>query len=424
MDKVSFDTLEQCEITIIGRGGKQIPVKDQVVSLALYEDIFEPLMMCEVSINDAMAISQDLPFIGEETIKIVIKTTNASRASEYEFLLYSMDDIVPADNNKYQVYKIRGISKETLGDARISIRRGYFDTYDSVINDIVNTYLKTNKNVTVGSAKGVHKTIIPNLSPLVAIDFIRQRAVSNDHPYSPFLFFETASGFFFIDIVSRFTEAKSESLDRITRTYVNNLTGDENGSGVNLETSEAFNAIVSYQIISKHDSISKTVSGTYYSNLQKFDLFSKEFSEVETKLNEVKGQFDLATEGDFNSDEFINDLSESGATNYLVFQDKSRPETHIDYLGQKQAYAALFFQNIVEAELHGDSTLEAGKVLYLDIKKATGLTNDQPTLEDDKQSGYYMISKLAHHITITNEPVMRTSCELVKGANKTIKENL
>lgn len=424
MDKVSFDTLEQCDIMIIGRGGKEIPVKDQVISLALYEDIFEPLMTCELAINDAMAISQDLPFIGEETIRITIKTTNAAKPSQYEFLLYSMDDVAPADNNKYQVYKIKGVSKETLGDARASIRRGYFDTYDAMINDIVSTYLQTNKNVVVGSAKGVHKTVIPNLSPLVAIDFIRQRAVSNDHPYSPFLFFETASGFHFIDIVSQFSEAKKENIDLITRTYVNNLTGDEYGSGVNSETAAAFKSIVAYHIISKHDSISKTVMGTYYSNLQKFDLFSKEFIEVETKLNEIKGQFDLVTEGEFNSDDFINDLSESGSTNYLVYQDRSRPETHIDYLGQKQAYATLFFQNIVEAELHGDSTLEAGKVLYLDIKKATGLTDDQPTLEDDKQSGYYMISKLAHYVTITNEPVMRTSCELVKGANKTIKENL
>jgi hypothetical protein len=424
MDKISLDTLEQFDIVVIGRGGKEVPIKDQVVSMALYEDIFQPLMTCEIVINDALALSQDLPFIGEETLRVTVKTTNAPSSSKYEFLLYGMDDVVPGDNNKYQVYKMRGISKESLADAKITVQRGYFDTHDAVINDVLSTFLKTKKEVIISPTKGVHRTIVPNLSPLTAIDFIRQRAVSNEYPYSPFLFFETASGFSFVDIVAQIVQAKQEDINLITRTFVNNLTSGTDGSGINSEKAAAFNSIISYQTVAKHDSISKTFTGAYYSNLNKFDLFTKEFTQVETRLNEVKGQFNLVTDGQFNSDEFVDDLSERGSVNYLVFQDGSRPVTHIDYFGQKQAYAALLFQDIVEAELHGDSTLEAGKVLYLDIKKATGLTDDQVTLEDDKQTGYYMISKLAHHITITNEPVMRTSCELVKGASKTIKERL
>jgi hypothetical protein len=187
---------------------------------------------------------------------------------------------------------------------------------------------------------------------------------------------------------------------------------------------DAWKNIISYNVLSRHDTLTKTHNGAFYNNLNRFDLFNKKFEEVETKLNEVWTGFDLIEQGEFNTKSMIDDMSSAGSTNYMVFVDGSRPDTHIDYLGQKTAFATLLFQQIIEAELHGDSTLEAGQVLYLDIKKATGLTGDEPDQQDNKQTGYHMITKLAYHITIGNEPTLRVSCEMVKGAVRDIKGRL
>ena len=417
MNKAGLDSLEICDIVVTNsQGTTDLPIKDQVVSLSIFEDIFAPLVTCEISILDAMAISQDLPFIGEEKLKVSLKTTGDSEVSRYEFLLYGIDDTIPDVQNKYQVYRMRGISVESLTNAAISVQKGYKDTYDNVVKDLVSGFLKSKKKVTFAPSKGIHHTVVPNQMPLKAIDMCRQLAVSNDYPYSPFLFFETSTGFHFIDIVSQFKNAKKEDINTITRKYVNNQTED-----VNYEMTDAFKSIVSFETTSKHDSMVKVNTGTYYSNLNKFDLTTKSFNEVETKLMDIQDQFDLATDGKFNTDQFVNSMSNMGATNYLVFYDSSRPESHIDYIGQKESYSSLFFQNIVEAEFHGDTTLEAGKVLYLDIKKSTGLTGDEPEQQDERQSGYYMITQLAHHVFFSGEPSMRTACTLVKGANQSIE---
>ena len=419
MDNVSLDTLESCDIEITNTAGKTIPIKDQVMSLSIYESIFQPLVTCEISLTDAISIAHDLPIIGEERLTVRIKSTNASEESTYEFILHGLDDIVNDSQNRHQIYSIMGTSVESLADAKISVQKGYTDTYEAIVNDIMTSFIGTSKKVTVGSAKGIHQIVVPNLSPLKAIDFVRQRSVSNMYGYSPFLFYETSRGFYFTDVVSRFSEARSENATAITKIFYPNATSD-----LNETTDDSWKNIVSYETVSKHDTLTKTHNGAFYNNLNKFDLFKKQFVELETKLSDVKDSFDLVEAGEYNTSDMISNMSKAGATNYMVFVDGSRSDSHIDFIGQKNTFATLLFQTIVNAEFHGDTMMEAGKVIYLDIKKPTGLTGDEPDQEDTRQSGFYMISKLAHHVTFASEPSLRTSCELVKGANKSIKGNM
>jgi hypothetical protein len=419
MDNVSLDTLESCDIEITNTAGKTIPIKDQVLSLSIYESIFQPLITCEIALTDAIAIAQDLPIIGEEILTIRLKSTNSSEESTYQFILHGLDDVVNDPNNRHQVYSITGTSVESLADAKVSVQKGYTDTYEAMVNDILTSFIGTSKKVTTGSAKGIHQIIIPNLNPLKAIDFIRQRSVSNMHGYSPFLFYETSRGFYYTDVVSRFSEARSENAEAITKIFYPNYT-----DGLNETTDDTWKNIVSFETVSKHDTLIKTHNGAFYNNLNKFDLFKKQFDELETKLSDFKDSFDLVEAGEFNTSDMIGDMSQTGATNYMVFVDGSRSDSHIDFIGQKNTFATLLFQTIVNAEFHGDTTMEAGKVIYLDIKKPTGLTGDEPDQEDTRQSGFYMVSKLAHHVTFVGEPSLRTSCELVKGANKSIKGNM
>lgn len=419
MENVGLDTLEVCDIEITSTFGKTMPIRDQVVSLSIFESVFEPLITCEVMINDAISLAHDLPLIGEELLTVKLKSTNANQVTVYNFVLHNVSDVLNDEHNKYQMYTLVGTSVESVNDAKISVQKGYFDTYDSMAKDLLKTFLATKKTVYTTPTKGSHQIIIPNLNPLRAIDMIRQRSVSNVNDYSPVVFFENADGFNYTDIVALFNRGKKRPLDVITRYFRPN-----NFSGTTELTGETWKNIINLQAVSKHDTLAKTHNGAYYNNLNKFDLFKKQFSEVETKLNEVVGKFDLVEEGKVNSPDMIDGMSSRGATNYMVFVDGGRQESHIDFLGPKVTYSTLLFQNIVEVDLHGDTSITVGDVLYLSFTKATGLTGDDPEQEDTKQSGYHLISKLAHHITVSGEPSIRTSCELVKGASKDIKGRL
>ena len=417
MSKQSLDTLTAFDVTLTNlKGTKSIPIKDQILSLSIFEDITSPLVTCTAVINDALALSHDMPFLGEEVLDIVIEAPSGSKV-RYKFFIYAMGDGATSSQNRSASYTLQGISLEMTPNYAISIQRGYSSPYDAVVGDIVKTYLKSAKPLVTTSTKGSHQTVIPNLNPLKAIDFVRMKSVSNKYPFSPFFFYETSRGFYFVDIATRFMDAKNGDVSKITKTYRNNQSPD-----ASIDTNDAWGSIISYTITSKHDSASKLENGAFFNKMQKFDLITKTFTETTVNMKDLKGKIDAVSGGSFNTQQFIDSNSTSGAMNFFTLQDSTRPESHIDFLGQKLAYSTLLFQNMVEVTIHADTSLEAGKVLYLDIQKPTGTTGEVSS--DYQQSGYYMITKLAYHISIDGEPTMQVACELAKGSNKSIKERL
>lgn len=417
--KANLNTLEVCDINLVNaKGTKSFPIKDQVLALSIFEDIFSSLVTCNVTINDSLALSHDMPFLGEEILNVSIKSTNASKPLKYQFLLYGMGDSSTDEQNKHTTYTLSGISIESVANARISVQKGYLCSYSDVVKDLVTSFLSSTKKVMSTPTRGVHQTIIPNIHPLKAIDFVRQKATSPTYPYSPFFFFETSQGFHFVDAVTLFSEAKKVDVSTITREFRQNYS---EGSDT-LSKEEAWRSIVEFHVDTKHDTMAKLQNGAFFNKMQKFDFITKQFTETDVKLADIKKNMDLVSEGAFNTQDMIDRMSQNGALNFFVVEDSSRPASHIDMLGQRLAYSTLLFQNIVNMELHADTTLEAGKVLFIDIQKPTGITEAVET--DTKQSGYYMITKLAYHITIEEEPTCSVACQLVKGANKSIKEKL
>lgn len=417
MSKQSLDTLTAFDVTLTNlRGTKSIPIKDQIITLSIFEDITSPLVTCSVVINDALALSHDMPFLGEEVLDIVLEAPSSTKV-RYKFFIYAMGDGLTSSQNRSASYTLQGISLEMIPNYNISVQRGYLAPYDSMVSDLVKTFLKSSKPVVTTSTKGSHQTIIPNLPPLKAIDFVRLKSVSNKYSFSPFFFYETSRGFYFVDIATRFMDAKNGDINKITKTFRNNQMSD-----ASIDTDEAWGSMITYSITTKHDSSSKLENGAFFNKMQKFDLVTKSFTETDVNLNDMKSKFDAVSGGSFNTSQFIESNSKSGALNFFTVQDSSRPESHIDFLGQKLAYSTLLFQNLVEATFHADTSLEAGKVLYLDIQKPTGTTGE--VTSDQQQSGFYIITKLAYHISIDGEPTMQVACELAKGSNKSIKERL
>lgn len=425
---LNLDGLEDFEIYLSNNNGsKQINLLGQMLSLSIYESIFQSLMSCEIIINDAISLAHDFPLIGEEVVEIQFRTRNTKQLSKYKFFIHTLEDVAISRTNRHKTYMLRGISVEAVADARVVVQQTYQAPIDEVAQDIIKNYLKTTKTIRLTKTEGIVKTNIPSMSPLTALEMLRQQAVSNEFKYAPYLFFETVDEISFVDIVSAFREKTSalsgdeDYLALNARVYYPSHTADMSTVG-----HSSWQNIVAMQQITSHDSLTKTHTGSFYSKLQKFDLLSKTYEEIETKLSDLYRSMDLVNgPARFNTSDFIDQLSDQGSTQYLVFTDASRPKIPIDFLPQKSVFAAFVFQNITEAEMHGDSTLRAGGALFVRIVKTTGTSQTLDDQADMFTSGYYLISKLAHHITFADgEASMRTSCELVKGSNVIAEKDL
>lgn len=418
---LNLDALEDFNITLSNNNGsKQMNLIGQLLALSIYESIFQTLMTCEIVLADAIALAHDFPIIGEEVVEIEFRTRNTKKISKYKFFIHSLEDVAVSNINRQKTYMLRGVSIEAVADARVVVQQTYLAPIDQIAEDIIKNYLRSEKPTRFSKTEGILKVNIPSLSPLKALEMLRQQAVCNEFKYSPYFVFETASEFSFVDIASSFKEATA-ALIKNTGYLVENarVYYPPHMTKTNPLSRTSWQNIVALEQVTSHDSITKTHTGTYYSKLQKFDLLSKQYEEVETKLSDFYRSADLLNgPARFNTDDFVQQLSDQGSVQYLVFTDASRPKIPIDFLPQKSAFATLLFQNITRIELHGDSSLEAGQALFLRIIKSTGTTSLQDEDADMFLSGFYMINKLAHHITLAaGEPSMRTSCEIVKGSN-------
>lgn len=385
-------------------------------------------MTCEIVLYDAIALTHDFPLIGEEVIEIEFRTRNTKTLNKYKFFIHALEDISHNASNKGKLFKLKGMSVESVADARVIVQQTYQAPIDEIAYDLIKNYLQTTKTIRLTKTEGILKTNIPSLSPLSALELLRQQAVSNEFKYSPYVFFETASEISFVDIVSSYRE-QAAALTKDAETLSQNVRVffPDHLPGFNTLSENTWRNIVALETLSSHDSVTKTHTGTFYSKLQKFDLLTKQYEEVETKLSDIYSSMEVVNgAGRFNTTDFIQQLSDQGHVQYLVFTDASRPKIPIDFLPQKAAFATLLFQNITKVEVHGDSTLKAGGVLPVRVVKATGLSVDVEREDDAFNTGFYLISKLAHHITIASgQPSMRTACELAKGNNfaneKTLK---
>ena len=168
----------------------EINPADQVTFIDIYEDFNSPSLYAEITMDDKIGILQDFPLIGEEEFEITFLTPGLSYPTTYKFYTYSISDVQQSMNSKGYSYVIKCVSKEQLIQSNINILQSYNETIDSIVTNIFNRYLQTDKILDVDPCKGTETIIIPKITPFMAIDLIRKRAVHSKFTSSSFVFFE------------------------------------------------------------------------------------------------------------------------------------------------------------------------------------------------------------------------------------------
>lgn len=429
---------------LITATGQVIDLESITVEFSVYQSLFEHYLQCDLVINDSLGLFNTINeikdgvtqggFSGSELLVVSYKSNDPNlKYKNHVFNLYEMTDRKRIEENS-EVYFFSGISVEAYVAASQKISRSYGSTdgndISSMVKSITDEYIHNSNAKAVGSSiksvanfrlikendfdktNGKHKFVIPNLSVDDTIDFLCKEADSDDHiPY--FVFYENSKGFNFKNLGELVQNSSKE-----TYTYA-----PSNFSGMfkdkkKEEYTEATH-IRSFEVLKQSDFLENLESGLYQSRDVYIDPLKKNKREVVYKYDDYVPKFKKLQKFKLAGGETLGDpvvrlnTSRHNHDNDSMFSSEvASVKKFSEYVAQSEAYYSHIFNTQVEVVIPGDSELDVGDVITLNIPPSSNVL-DQSNTSDKYLSGKYLITKLRNKFLDGSES-MSTILECVK----------
>ena len=225
--------------------------KPDWTEINFYEDIYQPVVKGDITINDAVGIIEATPIIGEEILEISMSTagaqptpiadpagTNPPEQRDLPKLIHNRFRIYRVDppqktSDTFRTIKLYFVSDIEFSNQMIKVQKNYptgeitstalpenpvdnktFTIADMVRDIFYESFVKltggkkpanhrpTNKNLLVEPTKGLYTAFIPDWTPFKAIKFLAKRALSMSSVSkgANFVFYETLKGFRFVSV--------------------------------------------------------------------------------------------------------------------------------------------------------------------------------------------------------------------------------
>lgn len=429
--------------------GESIDVTSMLVTLNIYQSIFQPFMKADIMLYDAVSLHTNFPLVGEETIEITWSPTSQGSTSAVNeigkdedetyrltFCIDKAEKQITSTKGMDTVYVLNLYSVEMLDNVKKRIQSAYNTTYTNAIGLLLENELnmtdngKKLKGMTdldqPEASKGSFRFIVPNLKPLDALQWMTKRAVSTEYGNgSYFVFFERFDGFYFntvgqmikyqIEQTNNHTVSGKvdENYPRVIKTYyyVPNYNGQAM-SKFDLPANAQQRVLTSLTVNKRYSTFQKILGGYFENELYQIDIYNKEI--VSTQSTSQTSSI-YNSPNSFNTKEFENTLmtKDSGKgtktkIKYAIVQDQgdypSAPNYFFEKYGEALRMQTAMAQINITISALGDTRVQAGDVLEIKVPAAQGFTAVDD--EDKYLSGYYIITDIKHNISMGGQYTM------------------
>lgn len=158
----------------------QVAIQNVTTDLDIYEHIDKPYLTASIIFIDADGIFTGMDFIGGEKVTVKLKSTRKeSQAIQKVFYVTSVINTQKINDNN-EAIGLQLIEDIGYYSNLININKSYFGKCGSIINDIVkDNFEKSVVQVGVDHQEKF-KVIVPNLNPIEAISWIKNKATDQD----------------------------------------------------------------------------------------------------------------------------------------------------------------------------------------------------------------------------------------------------
>jgi len=396
--------------------GTQIDLRGVVHELSIFEDLFGFGLSGNLLFGDSKNLLKNLPIIGQERLEVEIGIDvgdGTERRIRKDFDVFKVTDRAEV-NFAYQIVILDFVAPETSRSLRTKISRAYAKTHDEIVKDILTRDLKTKSTIVTETSKFVERCVIPNWSPMEAIQWISRRAVSNTYNNAGFFCYENTAGEFV------FTSMENLVGQAATATY-SKTPAKMNTGGRENSVAPAYRRIESINFANNFNTHENIMTGMYASRLYTFDPIARKYSEVDfsyagtynrfkhLEQNELRsGQGQTVLEG-LAADRDGKMMSEYPMAN-TYFQPK-----HTDKNGQgttanvewwyQQSISQSAQFNVLKGTMivNGDPARKVGEVLNIEIQSTESLRETGERELDPMLSGRYLVTAIGHRFSFITQ---------------------
>lgn len=394
-------------VTIGGvKGGQKA---EFILSLEITEDLSTPYIVGSIFCQDAANILQRLKLNGGERLELnivrnnLMEGTNQPEPSQ-EWKLDTVITEISDYSREYasrQFYRLSFVSKQLVNSNASVLKSAFKGTIGELIGDImVGLGIEETKGVFNPSTKQPIKGVYPMMKPLKAATWLLNNAYTGDG--MPFFFYETChKGIHLDDLGSMYDK-------EIYQTYeFKNYYEFKQGSPEYYD--ELSKRILKFSSPYNYSQFVNVGAGVYGSRGNFLDIATKNYKSETFKY---KGDKTLNKNPPFSKNERIQDrfLDEiTDARDYYVNinsrafdgslgKNADNVNFHspleITILEGESNYLAMH-THTMEMDVHGDFGLEVGKVIQIDISKASSAARiAEENMMDKYIGGKYLIKKI------------------------------
>jgi hypothetical protein len=173
-------------------GGSFFDIKRLITDFEIFEHIDKPYLTAQFAFLDSYGIVQGMDIQGGEKLTVTIRSTvglaENSRSIVKEFLVSRILKSQKVNDQTEMVF-IHCIEYHAFKSNVYNINKSYTGSPDTIINSIVSSYLGKRLLYTDDLYQGNMKIIVPNMNPLEACLWIKNRSTSTEG--LPFYLFST-----------------------------------------------------------------------------------------------------------------------------------------------------------------------------------------------------------------------------------------
>ena len=367
-------------------GSKKFTIGDLIDSIEIEENIVNVSIGATISIIDTANLIDSFPIIGEEYLKLEIEDF-FGKVQEYDFHIYSVDNLITNDPGTVQIYVLRLFSKDFIKTETVEICQSYKGKLSESVKSIYDERFVSGKNIEIEETYGEHTLVVPNLTPIETILLMAAKSYSDVYKSSNYLFFERKDKYFYG------THEKLFELGQKTekKYFYGTVNADVENKPAQMRTIQAFSLNKRFNLLNEMR------SGAAISRIIKLDLATKTHENIDYKHYEKVKDYKHTDSviRNYHTTKFNEEFfAEENITNkYMVYQDSTRQDQPYQDI-TSQRYSASYYLNAIGmyVEFFGENDLNLGDMIRLELKDlsaANDVKDGHKTL-----SGLYMIANI------------------------------
>lgn len=160
---------------------KVVDVRGNIIELVFYENLYKPFVDASIVLIDDFGLRNALSIQGTERIKLVLgSASNPEEPTIIKYFFFSQINDVKKMNERSEILSINLVEEHVYVNSVKQFSRSYTNTLENIIKNISENELgKPVEEVLFdGSVQGERKIIVPYMSPLEAMQWIRDRATT------------------------------------------------------------------------------------------------------------------------------------------------------------------------------------------------------------------------------------------------------